>query len=107
MASIALKLWCLSFVTVGEMTQWPVRSWSPRNQGALDARLSDRVFLEASREVARLWGHLSADGRRRGRAHQVNDTRIAACCLAEGLPLATFNTKDFVDFAEHHGPQLS
>jgi predicted nucleic acid-binding protein len=28
---------------------------------------------------------------------------IAACCLVYGLPLATLNTKDFADFAEHEG----
>jgi predicted nucleic acid-binding protein len=33
--------------------------------------------------------------KRRGRPRPVNDTWIAACCLVEGLPLATFNTKDF------------
>jgi hypothetical protein len=27
-------------------------------------------------------------------------------CLVRELPLATFNTKDFVDFAEHEGPRL-
>jgi len=26
-----------------------------------------------------------------------------AYCLASGLPLATLNTKDFEDFAEHRG----
>jgi predicted nucleic acid-binding protein len=26
---------------------------------------------------------------------------IAACCLVNGLPLATFNTKDFADFVQH------
>jgi predicted nucleic acid-binding protein len=86
MAAIGAKLWCLSFVTVGEMTQWAgLRSWSARNQGALNAWLSERVFLEANREVARAWGHLSADGKRRGRVHPVNDTWVAACCLTEGL----------------------
>src|SRR5208282_3227432 len=30
-----------------------------------------------------------------------NDTWIAACCLVDELPLATLNTKDFADFAEH------
>jgi predicted nucleic acid-binding protein len=30
----------------------------------------------------------------------------AACCLVEGLPLATFNVKDYVDFADHHDLQL-
>src|SRR6266567_6312681 len=28
-----------------------------------------------------------------------NDTWIAACCLVDGIPLATLNTKDFADFA--------
>ena len=32
-----------------------------------------------------------------------NDTWIAACCLAGGLPLATFNVKDFEDFAHYEG----
>jgi toxin FitB len=36
----------------------------------------------------------------------VNDRRIAACCIAYGLPLATLSVKDFADFAEHDGPAL-
>jgi predicted nucleic acid-binding protein len=35
-----------------------------------------------------------------------NDTWIAACCLTDNLPLATLNTKDFADFAEHDGLTL-
>jgi predicted nucleic acid-binding protein len=35
-----------------------------------------------------------------------NDAWIAAACLTEGLPLATLNTKDYVDFVEHHGLAL-
>jgi predicted nucleic acid-binding protein len=31
----------------------------------------------------------------------VNDTWIASCCLVDDPPLATFNVKDFADFAEH------
>jgi predicted nucleic acid-binding protein len=53
--------------------------------------------------TARTWGHLSADGKRRGRTHPINDTWIAASCLTEGLPLATLNVKDFADFADHNG----
>jgi hypothetical protein len=29
-----------------------------------------------------------------------------ACCLVNNLPLATFNTKDFADYAEHDGLRL-
>ena len=36
----------------------------------------------------------------------VNDTWIAACCLVNRTPLATFNTKDFVDFAQSDGLRL-
>ena len=35
-----------------------------------------------------------------GVSRPVNDSRIAACCLVRGLPLATFNIKDYADFAE-------
>ena len=42
----------------------------------------------------------------RGRPRQVNDTWIAACCLVHGLPLATFNSSDFADFAANEGLQL-
>lgn len=33
----------------------------------------------------------------------MNDTWIAACCLARDLPLATLNLKDYADFTEHEG----
>jgi predicted nucleic acid-binding protein len=36
----------------------------------------------------------------------VNDTWVAACCLAYRLPLATLNIKDFADFAQHDGLTL-
>jgi predicted nucleic acid-binding protein len=42
----------------------------------------------------------------RGRPRPVNDSRIAACCLARSLPLATFNTKDYADYAQHDGLSL-
>ena len=48
-------------------------------------------------------GRLSADTRRAGRPRPVNDMWNAACCLVEGLPLATLNMKDYQDFVDHHG----
>ena len=43
---------------------------------------------------------------RRGRPRPMNDSWIAACCLAHGLPLATLNVKDFDDFRRHDGLDL-
>jgi toxin FitB len=98
---------CVTFVTIGELTQWAdLRSWGRQSWGELDDWLSSVLVLEYDDTVARTWGRLSAAARRRGRPRQVNDTWIAACCLAEGLPLATRNVKDYVDFTDYHGLTL-
>jgi len=99
-AALTGKFWCSTVVTVGEMTQWAeLRGWGPRNKAALADWLSQLTILEVSWEAARIWGRLSAEGRQRGQAAPINDTWIAACCLAEGLPLATLNVKDYAGFA--------
>lgn len=106
-ARLTGRVACLSFVTVAEMTQWArLRSWAPHNQAALNQWLSGLAFIEAGRAAAQTWGNLSAASRRRGRTNPINDMWIAACCLTEGLPLATLNTKDYTDFVDHHGLTL-
>ena len=75
----------ISLVTYGELTKWTlVRHWGPRSLETM------RVFL----------------GGLRGRPRPANDSWIAACCLVRQLSLATFNIKDFADFAEHEGLEL-
>lgn len=62
-ARLVGKIWCVSFVTVAEMTQWArLRDWAQHNQAALDRWLSAQVFLDCGVETARTWGHLSANG---------------------------------------------
>lgn len=65
--------------------------------------LSQLVVLPYDLRVAARWGELQAYAQLRGRPRPANDTWIAACCLVRELPLATFNLKDFTDFAEHEG----
>ena len=97
----------LTFVTIGELTQWTrIRRWGPRRITSLDAWLADKPVIPAARPIAETWGQIAAAATLRGRARPVNDTWIAACCLAYGLPLATVNTKDFADFADHDGLAL-
>ena len=101
-ASIAI-----TFVTLGELTKWTlIRTWGPRRLAGLDRFLSRVVLLPYNRRVARRWGELQAHAQLRGRPRPVNDTWIAACCLVQGVPLATLNVKDFADFAEHEGLEL-
>jgi predicted nucleic acid-binding protein len=56
--------------------------------------------------VAVKWGEIQGNAHLRGRPRPVNDSWIAACCLAHNLPLATFNAKDFADYANHDGLHL-
>ena len=42
----------------------------------------------------------------RGRPRPVDDSWVAACCLARELPLATLNIKDYTDYADHEGLEL-
>lgn len=109
--SLAAKLtgtaWCVTFVTVGELWQWAsIRSWGNRTREELQHWLDRVLVLHSDDEVSRIWGRISADSRSRGRPRPVNDSWIAACCLAHELPLATVNTKDFTDFTEHEGLTL-
>ena len=101
------RTWCVTYVTVGEMTQWAhLRSWGTRNRGALDHWLGNLVVINSSVEAARLWGMISGLGKLSGRTRPINDTWIAACCLAENLPLATVNVKDYEDLTEKYGLDL-
>ena len=93
---------CVTFVTIGELTQWAeLRQWGRRNRDALAGWLDGVIVLPYSDDVARVWGRISAAAIRRGRARPANDTWVAACALAHGLPLATLNVKDFEDFGEY------
>jgi predicted nucleic acid-binding protein len=94
--------WCVTFVTVGELWQWATtRSWGPRTREDLERWLGRVVVLNSDDATSRTWGRISVEARQRGRPRPANDSWIAACCLAHQFPLATFNAKDFQDFAEH------
>jgi toxin FitB len=64
------------------------------------------VVLPYDRNVSRRWGEIQAYAQLRGRPRPANDSWIAAFCLVRDAPLATFNIKDFADFAEHEGLEL-
>lgn len=99
---------CITFVTLGELTKWTVlRDWGPRRLADLASWRRKVVLLPFDEAVATKWGEIQANAQLRGRPRPINDSWIAACCLAHGLPLATFNTKDFEDFAKHDGLSLT
>jgi predicted nucleic acid-binding protein len=106
-ARLAGQTMCITFVTLGELTKWThLRSWGPRRLADLREWRRHAVLLPFDEAVPLVWGELQARGQHRGRPGPVNDTWIAACCLVHGLPLATFNVKDYADFVAHEGLQL-
>jgi predicted nucleic acid-binding protein len=97
----------ITFVTLGELTKWTlVRRWGPRSMESMRGFLAGLLVLPYDRNVATRWGEIQAYAQLRGRPRPANDSWIAACCLVRDAPLATFNVKDFADFAEHEGLEL-
>jgi predicted nucleic acid-binding protein len=104
LAVVTDRRWCVTFVTVGELWRWAVaRRWGARSRRELEDWLRGVVILPYGEHVAQIWGEISAMADRRGRPRPINDTWIAACCLARELPLATGNVRDYADFVEHEG----
>ena len=104
---LASSAWCVSFATAGELWRWAVaRDWGAASRDNLDQRLDTVAVLHSDERTTRVWGEITGRARRRGRPPPDNDSWIAACCLAYGLPLATGNVKDYADFAEHDGLRL-
>jgi toxin FitB len=104
---LAGQVAAVTFVTVGELTKWTViRHWGPTSVARLRSLLDGLLVLPYDTQVAARWGELQAYAQLRGRPRPVNDTWVAACCLVRELPLATFNTKDYLDFSEHEGLEL-
>ncbi len=94
----------LPFVTVGELIAWTeTRYWNARKTEELQRWIDDSSIVFADDSVAAIWGRLAAGARKVGRAVQVSDCWIAACCLAYDLPLMTMNGRDYQYFSEHHG----
>lgn len=97
----------ITFVTLAEMTKWAdLRRWGTTRRKRLTHWLDGIGVLPGTEEVAVACGQITASAIQRGRPRPINDTWIAACCLAYELPLATFNVKDFEDFAEHESLAL-
>lgn len=97
----------VTYVTVGEMTKWTVtRKWGALRRVALEHWLGQFPVLPGNSDVGRKWGKIIAYAEQRGRPQPVNDSWIAAACLAHDLTLATLNVTDFQDLADHEGLQI-
>ena len=105
--SLSGRRLAITFVTVGELTQWThLHRWGNARRAGLHAFFRSAVIVNATVDAAIVWGDIQAAGRLRGRPRPINDSWVAACCIARDLPLMTLNLKDYLDFAEHEGLEL-
>ena len=94
----------ITFVTAGKLWKGALTArWGGARRGGLNLWLDEAATISAGWAVARSWGTIATRAQLRGRPRPLHDTWIAACCLENGLPLLTFNRRDFADFAEHDG----
>lgn len=98
--------WCVSSITVGELAKGAaMASWNLKRWNELSEWLSHAAVLPSDIRVGYAWGQLAAATQQRGRPRPVNDMWIAAVSIANNIPLATRNLRDYLDF-ERHGLAL-
>lgn len=96
-------LFYISVVTIAEL--WDGIQRLPKSKkktdledwfhGDIHSRFKERI-LSIDDHIAKEWGFLNAELRKKGIAMSVQDLYIAATAKAQGLVLTTINTKDFL-----------
>jgi len=80
----------ISFITVGEMYYGAEKAgWGARKRAQLDAHLHNFTVISFDRLIARHYGKIRAEHRKRGRIIALNDAWIAACAVRHNVPLVT------------------
>jgi len=93
----------ISVVTLGELFTWALRAAAPPNRlQALSDLLSDVVVMDATPDVARVFGTVRADLFDKGLPAPDMDLLIAATALLHGMTLVTHNTADYVNVPNLH-----
>jgi toxin FitB len=88
---------------VGELKVLTIKTgsrWGPAKTRALEDSIGRCVVIPTTAAVVDEWAKLSARFTGRLKEGGINDMWIAACCLVQGLPLATANLSDFQTIAD-------
>ena len=90
------RLLAISFITVGELYYGAEnRNWGERKRKELETALRNFVVIPYDHEIARCYGRVMVERKRRGTPLAPNDAWIAACAARHSVPLVTHNPKDF------------
>lgn len=101
LASIPTHQTYISAITLGEIKYGLGLLPLGTRRQELEEVMNDVVLeltariLPVTADIARIWGQLSANTRKRGLAIEVGDGLIAATALHHGMHVVTRNVKDF------------
>ncbi|MDE1466069.1 type II toxin-antitoxin system VapC family toxin [Spartinivicinus poritis] len=91
----------ISSISIGEITKGVSLLEEGRRKkelsnwlNSLESQFADRI-LSVDAETARIWGELTADGKRKGKPIPIMDGLIAATAIRSGLHVMTRNIQDF------------
>lgn len=91
----------LSFMTVAELYQWAIlRNWGDARKERLEQELQSEkyaIYRRVTPHLARLWAHVRAERRRKGKPIKSSDAWVAAVALRHAIPIVTHNGDDFRD----------
>ena len=94
------QLLSISFITVGELYFGAEKDgWGEKRRRKLEATLRNFVVVPYDHEIARCYGRLVAERRKKGNTISANDAWIAACAVRHAVALVTHNASDFEGIA--------
>ncbi len=95
------RLLAIAFITVGEMYFGAEnKNWGKKRREELETILRNYVVIPYDHEIARCYGRLVAERKRKGSPIALNDAWIAACATRHDVPLVTHNAKDFREITD-------
>ncbi len=94
------KLLAISFITVGEMYYGAEKArWGQKKRSQLESTLRNFVVVPYDHEIAKRYGIIAAERKRKGRPISSTDAWIAACAVKHRVPLVTHNARDFEEIS--------
>ena len=91
----------VSFQTVGELLIWAKSpTIVPSGPSQIRQFIESTIVLEGTAEVADIYSEIVRRWKAEGRRLRIEDAWIGATALAHGLPLITYDRRDFISMVD-------
>lgn len=91
----------VSFQTVGELLVWAKSpTIVPSGPSQIRQFIESTIVLEGTSEIAEIHAEIIRRWKAEGRRERIEDAWIGATALAHGLPLITYDQRDFLSLVD-------